>query len=208
MVYSPLDALRDRAREPGPRGGLLRDRLRDDGALDGADADAGEGRGGPATSRSCATTCSIVPPLRALLESPGPAARRLRRPGPRLDRGRRAALRVHPGRLRQADGDRRLRAARHPPGHPHDAARSSPRAAARSRTSTRAWCPGRATRRRSRCWPRCSSCGRTSSGAGSGFISQSALRLSDAYADLDAELRFACRACGSPTPRPASAARC
>ena len=43
---------------------------------------------------------------------------------------------------------------------------------------------------------------------GLGFISQSALRLSDAYADLDAERRFACPACASPTRRPASAARC
>ena len=41
-----------------------------------------------------------------------PAARRLHRPGARLDRGRRAAVRVHPGRLRQADRDLGLRAAR------------------------------------------------------------------------------------------------
>ena len=37
---------------------------------------------------------------------------------------------------------------------------------------------------------RCSSCGRTSSGAGLGFISHSGLKLSEAYADLDAERRF------------------
>ena len=45
-----------------------------------------------------------------------PAARRVHRPGPRLDGRRRPAVRVHPGRLRQAGRDRRLRAARHPPG--------------------------------------------------------------------------------------------
>ena len=43
---------------------------------------------------------------------------------------------------------------------------------------------------------------------GLGFISQSGLKLSDAYADLDAELRFSVPACAWPTPRPASAARC
>ena len=41
FVYSPLDALRHRHREPGPRGRLLRRRLRDDGPVDGAHAAAG-----------------------------------------------------------------------------------------------------------------------------------------------------------------------
>ena len=40
------------------------------------------------------------------------------------------------------------------------------------------------------CWPRCSSCGRTSSGAASGFISQSALKLRPEFAAFDAELRY------------------
>ena len=40
MVYSPLDALRIAKAEPGSRGRLLRDRLRDDRALDRADAQA------------------------------------------------------------------------------------------------------------------------------------------------------------------------
>ena len=43
---------------------------------------------------------------------------------------------------------------------------------------------------------------------GLGFISQSALRLSDAYREFDAEVRYRCPACASPTPRRASAARC
>ena len=46
----------DRAGEPRPRGRLLRRRLRDDGALDRADADAREGRRASATSRASATT--------------------------------------------------------------------------------------------------------------------------------------------------------
>jgi hydrogenase expression/formation protein HypD len=41
---------------------------------------------------------------------------------------------------------------------------------------------------------------------GMGFISQSGLKLSEAYADMDAEIQS--RASASPTPRPASAARC
>ena len=41
-----------------------------------------------------------------------------------------------------------------------------------------------------RCLPRCSSCGRTSSGAGSGSSRTAACKLSEAYADFDAELRF------------------
>ena len=56
MVYSPLDALRHRAREPGPGRRLLRDRVRDDGAVDRADADAREGRGRAELLRASATT--------------------------------------------------------------------------------------------------------------------------------------------------------
>ena len=79
-----------------------------------------------------------------------PAPRRLHRPGPRLDRRRRPPVRVHPGRLRQADRRLGLRAARHPAGDPDDPQRSWPRAAARSRTSTSASSPTRATCARSR----------------------------------------------------------
>ena len=43
---------------------------------------------------------------------------------------------------------------------------------------------------------------------GLGFISQSALRLSDAYADWDAELRFSVPGVRVADPRRASAARC
>ena len=91
---------------------------------------------------------TIVPPLRALLESPGPAPRRLHRAGPRLDRRRRAAARVHPRRLRQAGRRLGLRARRHPAVGPHDPAPARARAAARSRTSTSASSPTRATSRR------------------------------------------------------------
>ena len=60
----------DRAREPRPRGRLLRHRLRDDGAVDRADAACARR---PRASRNFSCFCNhvtIVPPLRALLESP------------------------------------------------------------------------------------------------------------------------------------------
>ena len=45
-----------RQAEPRPRGRLLRDRLRDDRAVDRADAQARQGRGRRRTSPACATT--------------------------------------------------------------------------------------------------------------------------------------------------------
>ena len=139
----------DREAEPRPHRRLLRDRLRDHGALDGADPEAGEGRGRrelplhvqPRDDRAAAAGAARVA---------RPAARRLHRPRPRVDDRRRAAVRVHPRRLRQAAGHRGLRAARHPAVDPDDPRASSPRAAARSRTSTRASSPTRATSRRCR----------------------------------------------------------
>ena len=70
MVYSPLDALRIAKREPRPRGRLLRDRLRDDRAVDGADAASAREAEGVANFSCICNHVTIVPPLRALLESP------------------------------------------------------------------------------------------------------------------------------------------
>ena len=102
--------------------------------------------------------------------------------------------------VRQAARHRRVRAARHPPGD-RDAARPrSARAGARSRTSTPGSCATRATRVRWRCSPRCSSCGRTSSGAASGFISQSALEAAARVRRL--RRRAALRGAGRAGRRP------
>ena len=139
----------DRQAEPRSRRRLLRDRLRDHGAVHRADAEARQGRGRhqlllhvqPRHDRAAAAGAARLA---------RPAARRLHRPRARLDRGRRAAVRVHPGRLRQADRRLGLRAARHPPVDPDDPRPARRRAAARSRTSTRGWSPTRATPRRSR----------------------------------------------------------
>ena len=95
MVYSPLDALRIAQGQPRPRGRLLRDRLRDDRAVDRADAQARPGRGRrelllllqPRDDRAAAARAARLA---------RPAPRRLHRPRPRLDRRRRAAARVHP----------------------------------------------------------------------------------------------------------------
>ena len=56
MVYSPLDALRIAKAEPRPRGRLLRDRLRDHGAVDRADPEARARPRASRTSPACATT--------------------------------------------------------------------------------------------------------------------------------------------------------
>ena len=89
MVYSPLDALRIAAREPRPRGRVLRHRLRDDGALDRPDAEA---RARPSGSRNFLVHLQPRHDRAAAARAAGvarPAARRLHRPGPRLDGRRR-----------------------------------------------------------------------------------------------------------------------
>ena len=133
-----------RAREPRPRGRLLRHRLRDDGAVDRADAHARQGRGHrqllvhvqPRHDRAAAARAARLA---------RPAPRRLHRPGPRGDGRRRAALRVHPGRLRPAGRHLGLRAGRPAAVGADDPAPAARRAAARSRTSTAASSPTRAT---------------------------------------------------------------
>ncbi len=137
-----------------------------------------------------------------------PAARRVRGPGPRVHGRGRAAVRVHPGRLRQADRGRRLRAARHPAGDPDDpgAARRGPlrgREPVRARRALRGQ-PARA------------------GGDGRGVRAAAALRVARARVHL-AEWPEALRrlrrprrraalqrprACAWPTRRRASAARC
>ena len=149
MVYSPLDALRIAKQNPdrevvffaigfettAPSTALTLKRARAEGVAELL------GHVQPRDDRAAAAGAARVA---------GPAARRVHRAGPRLDRRRRAAVRVHPGRLRQADRDRRVRAARHPPGGRDDPAPARRRSAARSRTSTSASSRTRATCARSR----------------------------------------------------------
>ena len=89
----------DRARQPRSRGRLLRDRLRDDGAVDGAHVAAGEGRG----TRELPLPLQSRHDRAAAARAAGvarPPAGRLHRAGPCRDGRGCAAVRVHPGRLR------------------------------------------------------------------------------------------------------------
>ena len=70
FVYSPLDALQHRDREPGSRSGLLRRRFRDDRAVDGDDAAAGARARRVTNFRVFCNHVTIVPPIKAILESP------------------------------------------------------------------------------------------------------------------------------------------
>ena len=111
-------------------------------------------------------------------------------PGTRFDGDRLPPLRVDRQRRGQADRRLRLRAARHAAIHRHASAPTARRAKPKWRTSTSAWCRGKAIARRLRPWPKCSSCVRTSNGAAWDSSRNPRLRLRDSYADWDAEQRF------------------
>ena len=191
MVYSPLDALQDRRGQPRQAGRVLRRRVRDHRAVDRGH------RAARPRQRGIDELLRLLQPRHDRPAAQGhprvarPAPRRLPRPRPRVDRHRQPALPVRARPVRQAPGHRRLRAPRHPPVHRRCCCASSTRAAARSRTSTPGPCP----------------CDGQPQGPGQvlnevfelrphfewrglGFISQSALKLSDDFADFDAELRF------------------
>ena len=69
MVYSPLDALAYRRAESRQARVLLRDRLRDDGPFDRAD-DVASSRAGRANFSVFCNHVTIVPAMRAILDSP------------------------------------------------------------------------------------------------------------------------------------------
>ena len=144
MVYSPLDALRIAKQNPdrevvffaigfettAPSTALTLKRAKAEGVA----------------NFSCVCNhVTIVPPLRALLDSPDLRLDGFIGPGPRVHGRRRAAAELHPGRLRAPGRDLGLRAARHPAVDPDDPAPAAPTAAARSRTSTSASSRTRAT---------------------------------------------------------------
>ena len=189
------------------RGRLLRDRLRDDRAVDGADAQAREGRGRaelllllqPRDDRAAAARAARLA---------RPAARRLRRPRPRVDRRRRAAVRVHPGRLRQAGRRLGLRARRHPAVGPDDPAPAA-RGALRGREPVQARRPLRGQPARA------GGHGRGLRAAPALRVARPGLHLPERPAALATPTPTStpscatrCPACASPTRRRASAARC
>ena len=189
MVYSPLDALRLAKENPdrevvffaigfettAPSTALTLKRAKAEGV----------------TNFCCMCNhVTIVPPLRALLDSPDLRLDGFIGPGHVSTVVGRSALRVHPSRLRQAGRHRRLRAARHPAGDPDDPRPARARAAARSRTSTRRVVPYEGNPAALRVMSEVFELRPHFEWRGLGFISQSALKLADAYADLDAERRY------------------
>ena len=186
MVYSPLDALRIAKENPdrqvvffaigfettAPSTALTLKRAKAEGV----------------TNFSCMCNhVTIVPPLRALLDSPDLRLDGFIGPGHVS-----TVVGARPFEFIPADYGKPIVVAGFEPLDVLQAVQmilaSSPRAAARWRTSTSAWCPTRATRgagghvRGVRAAPALRV-------ARAGFISQSGLRLSDAYAEFDAERR-------------------
>ena len=188
MVYSPLDALRLAKQNPDREVVFFAIGFETTAPSTALTLKRAKAEGVPNFSCVC-NHVTIVPAAARAARVAGPAARRVHRPGARLHGRRRAPLQLHPRGLRPAGGRRRLRAARHPAGDPHDPG-PAPRRALRGREPVQA-------RRALGGQPE----GARGDGEvfelrphfewrGLGFISQSALRLSDAYADLDAEQRF------------------
>ena len=134
---------------------------------------------------------TIVPPLRALLESPDLRLDGFIGPGHVSTVVGARPFEFIPARVRQAGRDLRLRAARRPAVGPDDPApaRATGRCEVENQYTRVVPYEGNAARA-ARSWPRSSRCARTSSGAASASSPRAALRLSDAYADFDAELRF------------------
>ena len=133
---------------------------------------------------------TIVPPLRALLESPDLRLDGFIGPGHVSTVVGARPLEFIPADYGKPVVVSRLRAGRHPPVGPDDPAAARARAAARSRTSTSASCPTRATSRALKVMGEVFELRPHFEWRGLGFISHSGLKLSEAYADLDAERRY------------------
>ena len=121
MVYSPLDALRIAKAEPRPRGRLLRDRLRDHRPSTALTLKRAKAEGVENFLCMCSHV-TIVPPLRALLDSPDLRLDGFIGPGHVS-----TVVGARPFEFIPADYGRPLviaglRAARHPAGDPDDPA--------------------------------------------------------------------------------------
>ena len=147
MVYSPLDALRIAKANPDRDVVFFAIGFETTAPSTALTLKRAKAEGVPNFFCMC-NHVTIVPPLRALLDSPDLRLDGFIGPGHVS-----TIVGARPFEFIPADYGRPLvtaglRAARHPPGDPDDPASSSPRAAARSRTSTSAWSPTRATGRR------------------------------------------------------------
>ena len=132
---------------------------------------------------------TIVPPLRALLDSPDLRLDGFIGPGHVSTVVGARPFEFIPAEYGKPIVDRRLRAARRAAGGADDPAPARARAAARSRTSTARVVPYDGNLRALEVMAEVFELRPHFEWRGLGFISQSGLRLSDAYADFDAELR-------------------
>ena len=119
------------------------------------------------------------------------ASRRLSRARPRLDGDRHRALRIHRSLLQEADGGRRLRAARRPAVDLDGAAADQGGPRARSRTSMPASCRQTGNAAALRAVARVYELREFFEWRGLGSIDHSGVRMRDAYARFDAERKFA-----------------
>ncbi len=199
----------DRAREPRSRRRLLRDRLRDDGAVDGADAAAREGRRGSTNFLCLCNHVTIVPPLRALLESPDLQLDGFIGPGHVATVVGARPFEFIPSDYGKPIVDLGLRAAR-------PAAVGADDHAAARRGSLRGREPVRARRARTRATRAALRAhGRGVRAAAALRVARPRLHLAERAAPLRRLPRRStprcatrCRTCASPIPRRASAARC
>ena len=107
MVYSPMDALELAHANPGPRGRVLRARLRNHDAVDGADDAAGRSARESSNFSVFCNHITIVPTIKAILDSPDLRLDGFLGPGHVSMVIGTAPYRVHRPPLSQADGHRR-----------------------------------------------------------------------------------------------------
>ena len=136
MVYSPLDALRIAKQNPDREVVFFAIGFETTAPSTALTLKRAKAEGVQNFSCMCSHV-TIVPPLRALLDSPDLRLDGFVGPGHVSTVVGRPPVRVHPGRLRQADRRGRLRAARHPPGDPDDP-RAARRGSLRGREPVRA----------------------------------------------------------------------
>ena len=189
MVYSPLDALRIAKQNPDREVVFFAIGFETTAPSTALTLKRAKAEGVPNFSCVC-NHVTIVPPLRALLESPDLRLDGFIGPGHVCTVVGARPLIVHPGRLRAPGRDLRLRAARHPAVDRDDPAPAR-RRPLRGREPVQARRPRTtATSRALEVMAEVFELRPHFEWRGLGFISQSALRLSAAYAELDAELRF------------------
>ena len=112
MVYSPLDALAIARENPRSRGDLLRPGLRDDDAEHRDDRDCRRSAQGITNFSLFCNHITIIPTIKAILDSPDLHLDGFLGPGPRQHGDRHSALSSSSRSIRQADHRRRVRAAR------------------------------------------------------------------------------------------------